>query len=255
MPVVVVDPLAANPGNAQAALNSDVWVSFDGIRSPATVSMDPFLGQLTITGPGFTLTLQARTVAGQLILPVGGVWTFTPGQVVALTGSGLKPNSQIQIHLFSEPITLAVATADAAGGVSTEFTVPAGVTAGAHVVQGNGWNSAAQIASSSVRAQAAPVVGAKSRAISHRSRLKVTVAPKCADQYKFRVMRRTAAVTPHGSDDPSTGFTYKMLAKVYKTAGKHSSRTVNLPKGTYRAHVIGSCGQAGITTDWVTLKR
>lgn len=82
---------------------------------------------------------------------------------------------------------------------------------------------------------------ATAKAVSRKSKLKVTVRPKCVAQYSFVVHR-------------SGGGKWTPLAKTYRTTGP-SSRVVNLPKGTYRAVVAEGCGRPGSTSNSVTLRR
>jgi len=49
--------------------------------------------------------------------------------------------------------------------------------------------------------------------------------------------------------------TWKKLEPRYGIAGTSKAKTVNLPKGTYRAVVRGKCGYLTTTTDSVRLKR
>ncbi|MGV1006174.1 MAG: hypothetical protein ACOYEV_15720, partial [Candidatus Nanopelagicales bacterium] len=247
------DPLAPQPDAAAQALTDDVWVSIDGTGYPATIILDRYLGQVIITGPEFQLTLSALGSDGRLILPLGGVWTLAPGQFLQVTGIGLAPNSQVQIHLFSTPITVGVGNTAADGTFNTTVTIPGDTIPGLHVLQANGWTAAGRVASTSVQAQIAPPITATAKATSAKSKLTVKALPYCT-QYSFRVLRRITSVE-HGSEEPITRVTYKWMPKTYKTSGKKPSKTVDLPKGTYRAHVLGGCGKAGTTTDWAKLTK
>lgn len=64
---------------------------------------------------------------GRLTLVVAG-----PGQG---TGFGFLPGSTASIWIMSTPVRLATATVGADGTFSSDFTVPAGLSAGAHTIQ------------------------------------------------------------------------------------------------------------------------
>jgi hypothetical protein len=92
-------------------------------------------------------------------------------------------------------------------------------------------------------------------AVSNKSLVKVQVLTTCPGQFSFRMYKRTVTSTPRGSDEPLVTVTWKRLDTKYRTAGTSKARTVNLPKGTYRAVVHGKCGYRTTTTDSVLLKR
>ncbi len=74
-----------------------------------------------------------------------------------------------------------------------------------------------------------------------KSKLKVNVDPnKGSGYWKFQVQKRNS----NGSWSAK---------KVYKTEGSGETRTINLPKGTYRVVVAGKYGYKGATSARVTL--
>ena len=66
--------------------------------------------------------------------------------------------------------------------------------------------------------------------------------------------KRIVTTSPRGSDEPVVTVRWKKLHTKYRTIGKSKARTVNLPKGTYRAVVYGKCGFVTTTTEAVRLK-
>jgi hypothetical protein len=71
-----------------------------------------------------------------------------PGDTTAVTGTGFPPGQPLLVQLFSDPVTLATTTADAAGAFRVVVTIPVGTPAGVHalVVSGPGGLPRAQTA-------------------------------------------------------------------------------------------------------------
>lgn len=71
--------------------------------------------------------------------------TLEPGAELTITGRNFKPGSTASFTLFSEPVLLGTAVADAAGVVTLRVTLPQDVAAGAHtiVISGVGMDGAA----------------------------------------------------------------------------------------------------------------
>lgn len=91
---------------------------------------------------------------------------------------------------------------------------------------------------------------------SSRSKFKLTVLTTgCTGPFKFRVQRKKVSSAQAGSDETPPTVTWKYLKGSYKTSTKTNSKTINLPKGTYRAVVDGRCGYLGVTSNEVKLKR
>ncbi|MGV1003358.1 MAG: choice-of-anchor D domain-containing protein [Candidatus Nanopelagicales bacterium] len=245
------NPLGPNSGNADHALASAVWVTLNGQPAAARLALDKWTGLAEITGTGFRLTYQARTMDGRVILPVGGLWAISPGQLVAVAGTGLTPGAAAQIHMFTTPVTLSTAVTGAGGALAATLAVPAGPP-GNHVLQTNAFAANEQVQSISLRAYLAPEITAQA---TGRTKLKIAVGPKCRAQYKVRILRRIPPTSQRGSTGPIAAATYQWATKAHRTKGRTSTLTIDLPKGTYRAHVLGGCGRAGITTNWQTLKR
>lgn len=123
------------------------------------------------------------------------------------------------------------------------------------VVYPGNWTTAASTASTQIAAPVAPTppkpapVKAKPKAtvavkpVSKASKLYVNVNPnKGSGYWTFQVQVK------------QKNGTWRAL-KTYKTQGKSETRTINLPKGTYRVVVQPKYGYAGATSSAVTLKR
>lgn len=68
-------------------------------------------------------------------LSTGGTTTFTVGDRVPLTATGLAANTMYEIVLHSDPVLLDTVTTDTAGAFSTSVVIPAGTPAGSHTLQ------------------------------------------------------------------------------------------------------------------------
>jgi serine protease len=89
-----------------------------------------------------------------------------------------------------------------------------------------------------------PQVRVTVRAVSGADKLFVDVDPnKGSGYWSFRVHKRTR-----------TG-SWSTLPTTYRTQGSTETRTVNLPKGTYRVVVAGKYGHRGATSKAITLTR
>lgn len=95
----------------------------------------------------------------------------------------------------------------------------------------------------------------KATAVSSGSKFKLQVLASCTSQFTFTLEKRHKKTVYQGSDEPVVTITWKKRKGSYKTSGASHTRTVNLPKGTYRAVVSGNCGYLGATSDPVSLKR
>jgi hypothetical protein len=85
-------------------------------------------------------------------------------------------------------------------------------------------------------------VRARAKAVARKSKVRVSVSPRCTAQYSFSVERKT-------------GKKWVKRGRTYRTAGSRNRRDVDLPRGTYRVAVAGGCGRLGTTTSTVTLMR
>lgn len=69
--------------------------------------------------------------------------TVAAGSTVTVTGSGFAPGEPVDVSLHSNPVHLAVVTADANGNVSASVTIPPSTTAGLHHIVLTGGKTAA----------------------------------------------------------------------------------------------------------------
>jgi LPXTG-motif cell wall-anchored protein len=58
--------------------------------------------------------------------------TVTPGGQITVSGTGYRPGSTIDLYVYSTPIQVGTATADANGAFTAVVTLPAGLATGTH---------------------------------------------------------------------------------------------------------------------------
>lgn len=126
-------------------------VTVGGAPVPVVVAPNAPNTGLDVTGPGWRLSLAARTATGQPA-PLGpnGVLRFVRGQGLAAEGVGFKPNSPVQLFLFSDATLLGELTTDTAGSFSGSVALPSDVAIGAHVAQVNGYTTGDEVRSVSL---------------------------------------------------------------------------------------------------------
>ena len=67
--------------------------------------------------------------------------TPAPGQTITATGSGYGGNASVTITMESQPVTLKTTTANAAGQLNTQITIPSNATPGNHTLRATGRSS------------------------------------------------------------------------------------------------------------------
>lgn len=126
-------------------------VTVGGTVVPVVVGPNAQNTGLDVSGPGWRLSLASSTSSGGSS-PLGpnGVLRFVRGQGLAAEGVGFKPNSPVQLFLFSNATFLGELTTDAAGSFSGSVDLPPDVAVGDHVAQVNGYTTGNQVRSVSL---------------------------------------------------------------------------------------------------------
>jgi hypothetical protein len=95
--------------------------------APAVLALCAVLG-LCLAAPGMALA------AGQPYAPAGAPSLSTaspaPGGAVEVAGGGFRSGSRVRAVIFSEPVVLGTARANAAGEVAIDVTIPESFAAG-----------------------------------------------------------------------------------------------------------------------------
>ena len=98
-----------------------------------TVEMSRLDNEIVLTVGSVKVVIGSQTVAGdRKPLSADGGVSLEAGGKIAVRMEGLKPESEIEGLLYSDPTRLGTALANDAGRVDHSFTVPAKVTSGSH---------------------------------------------------------------------------------------------------------------------------
>ncbi len=221
--------LAGNPTTYPAALPGVIGVS----------SADEYGRSSDFANVGSYVDI---TAPGQNILSTvpGGGWetgtgTSMAAPFVAATAGLVHAANPSLGRAQVEAVLLGTAVDDASGdGPDTVF--------GYGLLRADSATARAATLPGGIR-YAAPTARVKVTSVSSRSKLRVDVDPnKGRGYWTFRVQKKRADGT------------WKPL-KTYRTRGSAETRTINLPKGTYRVVVRAKYGYAGTTSGSVVLKR
>ena len=106
-------------------------VETDGKSVKATVTREE--NQIVVQAGSVTAKVAGVNEAGETVsLDADGNIRIPAGSRVRVRASGFEPGSTVDGWLFSTPVRIGSATADAKGAVDTTFVIPAGTPSGAH---------------------------------------------------------------------------------------------------------------------------
>lgn len=116
--------------------------SYDTFVFCTSTGEEKSTGTFTITAPPTSTTSSTSTTA-TTSGPLGGALrasrTSVPaGGSVTLSGGGFRPRSPVRLTLFSEPVALGSAVADAAGNIRKTVVIPQDTSAGVHRIVASG---------------------------------------------------------------------------------------------------------------------
>jgi hypothetical protein len=129
--------------------NGDGTASFGGTAAPGSAGSYPVVfhasnGVSTASSVNATVTVSDATPVPlpASVPPPGGALTgvtpgSNPGDQLTISGSGFAAGSPIQIGIYSTPISLGTATADATGSFTAVIVLPAGLV-GNHTIVATG---------------------------------------------------------------------------------------------------------------------
>jgi outer membrane protein OmpA-like peptidoglycan-associated protein len=88
-----------------------------------------------VKGTGWELTIGAAKKDGTPKSLASDYAISTRDEEKAVTsGSGLAPNTWVDLYVFSDPVFVGTVETDASGSFNAEFEIPAGLTFGAHTL-------------------------------------------------------------------------------------------------------------------------
>ena len=116
---------AVAPGEASAVV--------DGETISATLSR--VNNQITATAGDISTTISGLTPDGQRVaLNTEGNLVLNEGDKIVVEASGVEPDEDVAVWMFSTPTKLGVIAADASGKISGTFNLPNGIESGEHRV-------------------------------------------------------------------------------------------------------------------------
>ena len=122
---------AVEPGEASAVV--------DGETISATLSR--VNNQITATAGDISTTISGLTPDGQRVaLNTEGNLVLNEGDKIVVEASGVEPDEDVAVWMFSTPTKLGVIAADASGKIAGTFNLPNGIESGEHRVVLSGTN-------------------------------------------------------------------------------------------------------------------
>ena len=122
---------AVEPGEASAVV--------DGETISATLSR--VNNQITATAGDISTTISGLTPDGQRVaLNTEGNLVLNEGDKIVVEASGVAPDEDVAVWMFSTPTKLGVIAADASGKIAGTFNLPNGIESGEHRVVLSGTN-------------------------------------------------------------------------------------------------------------------
>ena len=108
-------------------------VQVDGVKTDATVTREN--NQMVVTAGSLSATLSGLDKTGKrAALDSNGNIHLDAGDVIKISVGGFKPQSKVEVWLFSTPTQLGTAVVGADGTVSGAYRLPVGTKSGSHRV-------------------------------------------------------------------------------------------------------------------------
>ena len=108
-------------------------VLLDGVETKANVAREN--NQMVVTAGSVSATLSGLDAQGRTVpLNSDGSVHLSAGDSIKVAVGGFKPDSEVEVWLFSTPVRLGSAAVGSDGSMSKTFVLPAGVKSGNHRV-------------------------------------------------------------------------------------------------------------------------
>ena len=211
---------------------------------------------LHLQGSGWSLDLIGRDRRGtNAELDAAGNIVFREGHQAYTSGTGFKPNSTVNVYIFSTPILIGTVQTDKAGSFEGQFALPSGLEAGAHTVQVDGFAP-----DSSVRTANMPVLYATPKA--NTAKLSVYFTPDSAKLTKATVsaLKLFVAGIPAAAEDlvsVTKGYVYPFGNRghnIYISTARANAITKALKAAGVKAD-FNSAGMGRLTVKSPTSRR
>jgi outer membrane protein OmpA-like peptidoglycan-associated protein len=152
------------------------------------------------------------------------------------SGSGFKPNSDVHVYIFSTPILLGILRTDANGNFVGDLPLPAGLSAGDHTVQVDGYAP-----DNSVRTADVPVVYAASKPMTVTK--SVFFSPDSTKLSAYTIKKITSLVK--GLPAGSTLVTAKIVGFVYPINSAAANKKISNGRASNIATLLKKLGVTG----------
>jgi len=211
--------VATTTNGGSANLGGNVSVLVNGATTTANLQPNTTNTGYVLTAPGWTLNLLPLDSSGNPV-PLNGnsQIVLATNRLVGVAGDGFKPNSTVNVYIFSTPTLLGTVTTDAQGKFKANFPVASDINTGNHVIQVNGYSPKDEVRSASV--------GLLVEATSSTSTINLTkvgsagVVPFSAAKYKIGSAQTTVLSKYRFTKNP----TLLVIGYASKTTGEDDIR-------------------------------
>ena len=129
----IVTTTTVGPPSVDKVAAGQTAVQVDGVKAAAKVSRQN--NQMVVDAGSLTATLSGIDNTGKrLALDSDGNVHLSAGDIIKVSVGGFKPESIVEVWLFSTPVQLGSAVVDAKGTMNGTYKLPFGVKSGSHRV-------------------------------------------------------------------------------------------------------------------------
>jgi uncharacterized repeat protein (TIGR02543 family) len=160
LPVTPTAPTSAIPyGQALVEIRNAAGIVSSTKRE---VFISPSIPNTQVVRAGeIQMTLSTENSSGASNKMIDAMLTIAQGDVIKFTVSGFKPNSEVAVYFFSEPILLGKIISDKDGKYAGSFPAPSGLEVGNHTIQLVGYLIDDSVASLSLPVLVVPATSSK----------------------------------------------------------------------------------------------
>jgi hypothetical protein len=107
----------------------------DGNAAQSVVARDETDEKMVVKGTDWELKIGAAKKDGTL-KPLASDYAISAmdGEKVVISGSGMAPNTWVDLYVFSDPVFVGTVDTDAQGDFDADFDVPSGLSIGGHTL-------------------------------------------------------------------------------------------------------------------------
>ena len=107
----------------------------NGDDAQPVVAINETNEKVVVKGTGWELTIGAAKKDGTLRTLASDYAIYAmDGEKVVISGSGMAPNTWVDLYVFSDPVFVGTVETDAQGGFNADFDIPSGLSIGAHTL-------------------------------------------------------------------------------------------------------------------------